>query len=252
MLSPFHLLQTVLSGVRSRRAGEWRMESGCAWPAAPWVSPLPPSPGGETVQPYSILKTDTGLSTHAGSTLQGKSHLCIPFLGIARPQSQLPHSCVCERFIYSLPGSVHIFPCSKIGRLSYKYINLSQIYECRNRETEHYNSVFEVTVSFLGIQYINENQPFILDSHSSEFGSGPVSRICSIRILYGPRLFMTKSWKSFELKKFDLLCNFLAPWISAKMKISYFFLLFGDPFWPAWIRINWPNWIQNRDTAHCP
>jgi hypothetical protein len=33
------------------------------------------------------------------STLQRKSHLCIPFLGIARPQPQFPHSCVCERFI---------------------------------------------------------------------------------------------------------------------------------------------------------
>ncbi len=35
------------------------------------------------------------------STLQRKSRLCIPFLGIARPQYQIPHSCVCERFIYS-------------------------------------------------------------------------------------------------------------------------------------------------------
>ncbi len=33
--------------------------------------------------------------------LQRKSHLCIPFLRFARPQSQSPHSCVCERFIYS-------------------------------------------------------------------------------------------------------------------------------------------------------
>jgi hypothetical protein len=32
-----------------------------------------------------------------------------------------------------------------------KNINLSQIYECRNWETEHYNSVLEITVSFLGI-----------------------------------------------------------------------------------------------------
>ncbi len=32
------------------------------------------------------------------------------------------------------------------------YINLSQIYECRTWETEHYNSVFGITVSFLGIQ----------------------------------------------------------------------------------------------------
>jgi hypothetical protein len=32
------------------------------------------------------------------------------------------------------------------------YINLSQIYdECRNWETEHYNSVLEIIVSVLGI-----------------------------------------------------------------------------------------------------
>jgi hypothetical protein len=30
-------------------------------------------------------------------------------------------------------------------------INLSKIFECRNWETEHYNSVLEITVSFLGI-----------------------------------------------------------------------------------------------------
>jgi hypothetical protein len=47
--------------------------------------------------------------------LQGKSHLCNPFLGIARPQSKFPHSCVCERFIFT--GLIHIFPCSRIGRL---------------------------------------------------------------------------------------------------------------------------------------
>ncbi len=52
-----------------------------------------------------------------GSALQGKSHLYIPFLGIARPQSQFPHSCVCED-LYIFPGSVHIFPCSRIGRLN--------------------------------------------------------------------------------------------------------------------------------------
>ncbi len=32
----------------------------------------------------------------------------IPFLGIARPQPQFPHSCVLERFIF--PESVYIFP----------------------------------------------------------------------------------------------------------------------------------------------
>jgi hypothetical protein len=30
-------------------------------------------------------------------------------------------------------------------------VNLSQIYECRNLETEHYNSFLGITVSFLGI-----------------------------------------------------------------------------------------------------
>ncbi len=34
-------------------------------------------------------------------TLQRKSHLAVPRKEVARPQSQFPHSCVCERFIYS-------------------------------------------------------------------------------------------------------------------------------------------------------
>jgi hypothetical protein len=33
--------------------------------------------------------------------------LCIPFLRIARPQPQFPHSCVCERFIYSQDRSTY-------------------------------------------------------------------------------------------------------------------------------------------------
>ncbi len=45
-------------------------------------------------------------------TLQGKSHLSIPFLGIARPQSQFPHSCVCEQFIYSQDRSAY-FPAAE-------------------------------------------------------------------------------------------------------------------------------------------
>jgi hypothetical protein len=48
-------------------------------------------------------------------TLQRISHLCIPFMRIAQPQSQLPHSCVCERFIYSQDRFTNI-SCSRIGR----------------------------------------------------------------------------------------------------------------------------------------
>jgi hypothetical protein len=46
-------------------------------------------------------------------TLQGKFHLCIPFLGIALPQSQFPHSCVCERFIFSQDQSTTYFPAAE-------------------------------------------------------------------------------------------------------------------------------------------
>ncbi len=41
------------------------------------------------------------------STLQGQFCLCNPFLGIARPQPQFLHSCVCERFIYSQDRSTY-------------------------------------------------------------------------------------------------------------------------------------------------
>jgi hypothetical protein len=99
-------------------------------------------------------------------TLEGKFHLCIPFLGIAWPQSQFPHSCVCERFIYSQDRFTY-FPVAEKADWSWKYINLSQIYECRNWATEHYSSVLEITFSFLGILTVNGNQTFILDSQQA-------------------------------------------------------------------------------------
>ncbi len=51
------------------------------------------------------------LSNTYCTTLQRKSHLCSPRKGFALPQSQFPHSRVCERFIFS--GSVHILSCSR-------------------------------------------------------------------------------------------------------------------------------------------
>ncbi len=65
--------------------------------------------GGGDNGEYALAKKGFG----EGSALKGKSHLCIPFLGIVRPQSKFPHSCVCERFIYSIP---RIGPPFRIGR----------------------------------------------------------------------------------------------------------------------------------------
>jgi hypothetical protein len=60
------------------------------------------------------------------AALQRKSYLCIPSLGIAGPQSQFPHSCVCvcERFIYFQDRSTNF--------LQQKQINRSQTYESGN------------------------------------------------------------------------------------------------------------------------
>ncbi len=51
---------------------------------------------------------------------------------------------------YSQDRSTY-FPAAEKADRSWKYINLSQIYECRNWETGPYNSVLEITVSFLEI-----------------------------------------------------------------------------------------------------
>ncbi len=48
-----------------------------------------------------------GLLKRPTNTLQRQFRLYIPFLGIARPQPQFLHSCVCERFIYSQDRSTY-------------------------------------------------------------------------------------------------------------------------------------------------
>jgi hypothetical protein len=52
--------------------------------------------------------------------------------------------------LYSQDQSTY-FPAAEPAGQSWKYINLQRIHECRNWETEHYNSVLEITVSILGI-----------------------------------------------------------------------------------------------------
>ncbi len=51
---------------------------------------------------------DASLTAVSWPALQRKVHLHIPCLGIARPQSQFPHSCVCEQFIYSQDRSTYL------------------------------------------------------------------------------------------------------------------------------------------------
>jgi hypothetical protein len=73
---------------------------------------------------------------------------------------------MCLWAIYIFPESVHIFPCSRIGRPILEiYESLSDIEECRNWETEHCKSVLEITVSFL--ENHKWDLTFILDSHRS-------------------------------------------------------------------------------------
>jgi hypothetical protein len=87
-------------------------------------------PMSSILHPYQIFRWV--LTCRPVGALHRKSHLCIPFLGIARPQPQFPHSCVCERFIYIVPGSVYTFPPAEQADRSWEYINLSQTTECGN------------------------------------------------------------------------------------------------------------------------
>ncbi len=88
------------------------------------------------------------------------------FSGNCAAQSQFRHSCICGRFKYSQDWSTY-FAATKKADWCWKYIFLSQIYEWRNWETEHYNSVFgnNEAAQLPFWEYINGNQTFTLDSH---------------------------------------------------------------------------------------
>jgi hypothetical protein len=55
------------------------------------------------------------------TTLQINFDFCISRKGTARPLSQFPHSCVCERFIYSHDWSTY-FPAAEYADGSWEYI----------------------------------------------------------------------------------------------------------------------------------
>ena len=119
----------------------------------PFPVSRPPFPMQYRSPPYSCYGGKNVINFLLKSSKHYKTKKCtamkLPFmysfLGIALPQSQFPHSCVCWRFIYSQDRSTY-FPAAELADRSWKYINLSHIYEYRNWEPEHYNSVLEITV----------------------------------------------------------------------------------------------------------
>jgi hypothetical protein len=93
-------------------------------------------------------------------TLQGKSHLCIPFLGIARPQSHFPYSCVCEQFTYSQDWSTYFLQQNR--QTNPGNIKISHRY--KSVGTGRQNIIIQFWKEKFPVwKYINRNQTFILD-----------------------------------------------------------------------------------------
>jgi hypothetical protein len=72
--------------------------------------------------------------------------LCIPRKGIAQPQFQFPHSCVCERSLYSHVWPTY-FPAAEQADRSEEYINRSQKHQCRNWDCGREVPLLEIFVS---------------------------------------------------------------------------------------------------------
>ncbi len=109
------------------------------------------------------------------NALQWISHLFIPFLGIARPQSKFPHSCACEQFIYSQDRST--YSCRRIGRsILWIYKSLTDTWmwkwELRPRNSFSGKICFEFLVLVLcGVEYLSKKNsgtaPSVNLSHKS-------------------------------------------------------------------------------------
>ncbi len=94
----------------------------------------------------------------------------IPRKGTARPQSQFPHSRVCEQFLYSHDRSAYS-AAGKYADRSWGYINRSQAHECGlwklglrrgaiPPEKEEINGIFVAVYSFLGMLSSVKNPAF--------------------------------------------------------------------------------------------
>jgi hypothetical protein len=73
---------------------------------------------------------DSGV--HTAKTKCRKFETNIHRKGISGPQSQFPHSCVCEQIIHIFPWWVCLFCWRKYVDRSSEYINRSQTHECGN------------------------------------------------------------------------------------------------------------------------
>ncbi len=82
---------------------------------------------------YSLCKNlfFCGCLLCTAKTQYRKFKINITRKGIARPQPRFPHSCVCERFIYSQDLSAYSAAGKYVDR-SWEYINRSQTHECGN------------------------------------------------------------------------------------------------------------------------
>jgi hypothetical protein len=88
---------------------------------------------------YSTVCTVNRVSSHERVHLTTakkqyrKFETNIPKKGIARPQSQFPHACVCGRFLYIPIIGLPILLQEKLYvDRSWEYINRSQTHECEN------------------------------------------------------------------------------------------------------------------------
>ncbi len=104
-----HLFNIWTAGATGRTSGQPMVELSLWWSISFKIGPLESKTKTWPGQQIQLLETEKTKMC----TLQGKSRLCNPFLGIAQPQSQFPHWwCVCEQFIYSQDRSTY-FPAAE-------------------------------------------------------------------------------------------------------------------------------------------
>ncbi len=73
-------------------------------------------------------------NVHTANAMYGKFEITIPRNETSRPRSQFPHSCICERFIYSYDRSTNAIQQNRRTDRGNLHINRSHIHEWKNWE----------------------------------------------------------------------------------------------------------------------